>query len=330
MHQKIFRFLPVVVLAISAFGCSENWEIQPTGARASLHNICFSDPDNGWVGGDWGHLASTTDGGRTWQRHKIPKFAEDDIILSVEIVDASNGWISTMQGNLLATNDGGQSWTKQLERETARWLNKIDFVDREIGWAVGKNGAILKTSDGGETWESQQSGVSDDLLDISFADRDIGWITADVGWLSTGGRGEAYILYTDNGGATWKKQSNGFTDFIPDWVSCVSKEESWVAGVTRGGVFRTLDGGSSWEQMLRKKKGIYFKEIHFIDSKTGWVAGQVTGGRTVLVYSTEDGGNTWKRLRIRKWDSICSMAATSDGTLHVVDINNVYTLRPQP
>jgi hypothetical protein len=34
----------------------------------------------------------------------------------------------------------------------------------------------MRTSDGGASWESQNSGTTEDLFDVSFGDFDHGWI----------------------------------------------------------------------------------------------------------------------------------------------------------
>src|SRR5205814_4452652 len=53
-----------------------------------------------------------------------------------------------------------------------------------------------------------------------------------------------------------------------------------------GAVLRTLDGGSSWQNITPASTG--FRDAFFLDATTGWVAGS-------SLYTTTDGGTSWTR-----------------------------------
>src|SRR5213079_2180497 len=53
-----------------------------------------------------------------------------------------------------------------------------------------------------------------------------------------------------------------------------------------GAVLRTLDGGSSWQDVTPASAG--FRDVFFLDATTGWVAGS-------SLYKTTDGGTSWTR-----------------------------------
>lgn len=55
-------------------------------------------------------------------------------------------------------------------------MNAIESSDGKNGWAVGYSGTIQKTSHGGKSWTIQKSGVSSNLSDNSFVDKNTGWI----------------------------------------------------------------------------------------------------------------------------------------------------------
>ncbi len=66
----------------------------------------------------------------------------------------------------------------------------------------------------------------------------------------------------------------------------VSKSDAWVVGAF-GTVFRTRDGGGSWQrQVTHTAQQLY--DVDFADERRGWIV-----GRSGLILHTSDGGDTW-------------------------------------
>jgi photosystem II stability/assembly factor-like uncharacterized protein len=183
-----------------------------------LAGLRFADREHGWVYGELGALFVTGDGGKSWERQRVPT---RHLLLGASFLDAQTGWLSGGGMTVLKTSDGGASWrsgtvflpaggegaqrpkesvrveTEQLESDTrqvgGRRLNAVWFATHERGWAVGGEGVIIATNDGGRTWRPQTSGVGDDLYDVKFFDESEGWAV---------GRGGT-MLHTNDGGRTW-------------------------------------------------------------------------------------------------------------------------------
>ena len=116
---------------------------------------------------------------------------------------------------------------------------------------------------------------------------------------------------TENNGVTWKpvfeKESSysiGVVELDPSnpntvWVG--TGENNSQRSVAFGdGVYRSLDGGQSWQNMgLKDSAHISMIRIHPEDSNTVWVAAQGplwnSGGDRGL-YKTIDGGASWERI----------------------------------
>jgi photosystem II stability/assembly factor-like uncharacterized protein len=64
--------------------------------------------------------------------------------------------------------------------------------------------------------------------------------------------------------------------------------EGWMVGEL-GRIFRTTDGGKTWERQDAGTKRP-FLAISCLDGKTAWIA-----GKEGIVYGTTDGGTTWKQ-----------------------------------
>jgi len=155
-------------------------------------------------------------------------------------------------------------------------LFAVDALDQEHAWIVGFNSTIVHTPDGGTTWETQTSGVSVSLCDVSFVSPQTGWIA---------GR-EGTILTTKDGGGSWSKQSSGTTHHLFG-LTFVDESFGWAVG-DFGTIIHTGDGGKTWVSQGSGEDRIY-NDVCFVDQQNGWVAGEYG-----LLYHTTDGGNTWK------------------------------------
>lgn len=186
----------------------------------------------------------------------------------------------------------------QTYYEQDNYLNSVHFVDEYNGFAVGDGGTILHSSDGGVYWVAQLSGTSDELRAVHFADSTTGVVVGDNGT----------ILSTIDGGQNWTQIDQigqGFT-FVLD-AMFVNSEIGWVIGndvyddegeVPQPVVWKTLDGGVSWQESYLDYSYLFIRGCHFIDENIGWLVGltidevndEITTGS---ILKTEDGGNSW-------------------------------------
>jgi photosystem II stability/assembly factor-like uncharacterized protein len=184
----------------------------------------------------------------------------------------------------------------------------------------GTGSGVWKTTDGGATW----SNISDKYFKtgsvgaIAVADSDPNVLYVGMGETairgSTTSHGDGVYKSTD-AGATWTNVGLADTRQIarvrihpqnPDIVLVAAQGHIWGPNPARG-IFRTLDGGKTWKQVL------------FVDEKTGssdlvmdptnprilyaafwqvyrkgWT--MQSGGPGGGLYKSIDGGDTWKKL----------------------------------
>jgi photosystem II stability/assembly factor-like uncharacterized protein len=127
---------------------------------------------------------------------------------------------------------------------------------------------------------------------VQFVDRQEGWAAGDDG----------VIWHTIDGGQTWERQPTGVTASLRSvhflnpytgWV--VGREELPHGGGSVGVLLFTQDGGLKWRRAgLNTLPGL--NVIRFLDNKTGFVAGDGTEQFPTGVFTTSDGGRTWKPL----------------------------------
>ncbi len=128
------------------------------------------------------------------------------------------------RGHILYSDDQGQSW-KQASVPVSSDLNAVQFPTEKQGWAVGHDGVVLHSSDGGASWEKQLDGrqLGRLMQDYYSARPDA------AQWLDEGKRIET---------------EGADKPFLDLWFS--DERTGFVVGAFNL-IFRTRDGGQSWE-----------------------------------------------------------------------------------
>ena len=75
MVSTILRSAIVIILVSTSVAAQ--WSRLPNSGTGDLIAVYFTSEREGWVAGDNGYLASTTDGGRTWKPYNLS--ATEDI-----------------------------------------------------------------------------------------------------------------------------------------------------------------------------------------------------------------------------------------------------------
>ena len=71
-----------------------------------------------------------------------------------------------------------------------------------------------------------------------------------------------------------------------------------AAGTIRSYLLRTSDGGKSWQEVMPPVLGSALTHVAFSDPQHGWALAQwaVEGPGTIVLFSSSDGGKTWRQL----------------------------------
>ena len=190
----------------------------------------------------------------------------------------------------------------------------------DIIYAGAASGGIFKSTDQGDSWEP----IFDNALSLSIGDLDIATsdpntIYVGTGESNAGGGSLAYdgvgIYKTNDGGQNWTHL--GLTDIGSVGKVAVDPQNpnrAFVAAMgdlfgnnPERGVFRTQDGGASWEQVLHvtDSTGAVDLAIHPTQPDTIYAAlwqrvrqphRRSYGGPTSGIYRSFDGGTTWTPL----------------------------------
>ncbi len=238
------------------------------------------------------------------------------LFLITGLNDQTNAQSNPSKSDLLQS----YSWRAIGPANMGGRVTDIDGVpgDPSTFYVSGADGGIHKTIDGGVSFQpifENQRAYSIGALTIAPSDKNILWVgTGEGDPRNSVGYGWGVYKSTD-GGASWEHLGLKKTERIkrivvdptnPD-VACVcALGKEWGANPERG-VFKTTDGGKTWDKIL------------YIDEDTGCAdiamenenprimyAGMWTfrrrpwrfddGGKNTAIYKTTDGGANWKKI----------------------------------
>lgn len=269
-------------------------EFEPSpGARFTIGQPFFSDPDHGWYSltnltGPGFDLYHTEDGGRSWSR-------------------VSSGSLAQPSGPAGANN----------------FVSSMSFHDQRTGWMVVENvllpngpasSSIYATSDGGQTWGEQHLPGPTGEPDARLQQADVPAFLPDgsaviYANLAIGGRQEAYAYPSSDGGHSWGAArqlpagSFGRTGGVARLA--FSDSRNWFDGA--GSVlWVTHDAGAHWRQLARLDKNSFFVAIQTFPTGRLWATVQqllVCGSDSVCISSppprlltSTDGGRHWTKV----------------------------------
>ena len=136
------------------------------------------------------------------------------------------------------------------------------------------------------------------------------WMSdATTGWARTTTR---LILHTTDGGTSWQDVTPaypaGSTGQLPPAFAFLSGTVAWVAvsekqqldGTIPNVLFRTSDGGHTWQEAMLPRSGLGVSQVQFVNAQDGWVlasfGGVAAGSQAVDLFRSTDGGQTWSTV----------------------------------
>ncbi|MBC7362133.1 MAG: hypothetical protein H5U06_07630 [Candidatus Aminicenantes bacterium] len=181
-----------------------------------------------------------------------------------------------------------------------------------------RNGGVWKTTNNGTTFEpvfDAQSHLSIGAIAISSSNPEIVWVGTGEAYCTRSSHSGDGVYKSTDGGKTWQNMGLRDSHHIPriivhptnpDIVYVASMGHLFTPNTERG-VFKTTDGGKSWEKVLYINDKIGVIDL-VMDPSNPEVLYAATydkvrlpwhyeaGGPGSGIYKTTDGGRTWKRL----------------------------------
>jgi photosystem II stability/assembly factor-like uncharacterized protein len=136
------------------------------------------------------------------------------------------------------------------------------------------------------------------------------WMSdATTGWARTTTQ---LILHTTDGGNSWQNVTTPYpaekTVQLPPVFASLNGTVAWVAvtenqqsdGTIPSLLFRTSDGGHTWQEAMLPRSGLGVSQVQFVNAQDGWVlagfGGVAAGSQAVDLFRSTDGGQTWSTV----------------------------------
>jgi len=289
--RSFLLYFVFVIVFTGSICAQDGWTLQSANTNVDLVAVFFTSSEKGWIAGDEGFLASTNDGGRTWNKYPLNT---TENINEIYFRNDDNGYLVAGR-KMFITRDGGRSWQEtriyrasEFGTGTPEFLS-IRFSDKKRGYVIGSvlrrsgndeivvDSLLMRTTDGGETWQRIPVPSKTELFHLDFSGNSRGWIVGDKG----------LILATEDEGSTWKIQNSGVTRELYN-VDFRNDRDGYAVG-SSGTILRTEDGGLNWEKVSSAFNETLMR-VDFADDKNGTVVGH---GGTIL--RSSDRGRNWIR-----------------------------------
>ncbi len=191
--------------------------------------------------------------------------------------------------------------------------------DQSVWYVAVGSGGVWKTTNAGTTWSpifDGQSSYSIGCLALDPSNPSTIWVGTGE---NVGGRHVGYgdgIYRSDDGGASWKKRGLEHSERIgsiivhpgdSNTVFVAAQGPLWSAGGERG-VYKTTDGGETWERLIGDDEYMGANEVVMDPSNPDVlyaamhqrfrnVAALMNGGPKSGIHKSTDGGATWRELK---------------------------------
>lgn len=162
----------------------------------------------------------------------------------------------------------------------------IDPSNPDTLYLGTSGGEVYASTDGAKTWQNPRGGIPFPgyVVDNLVLDRS-GRLWA-AGWGVWGG---GVIAVSDDGGRNWARRDVGLEDFSVRAIAIDPHDTDFVLVGGLTGVYRSTDGGASWEQISDQIN----VESLAIDPRTH---DRIYVGTWRQGTRTDDGGKTWKLI----------------------------------
>ncbi|MBC7652601.1 MAG: oxidoreductase [Deinococcales bacterium] len=158
MLQKCLVLIIVSCCITHSYAQNPVITIVDTSKRVSIRGLSVVDNATIWCSGNYGSVARSIDGGKTFKWQTIKGYEKYDF-RDIEAFDANTAIIMGIAepAIILKTKDGGQTWQKVFEDTTkGMFLDAMAFDRKGNGWVIGDpiNNQFYKafTKNNGDSW----------------------------------------------------------------------------------------------------------------------------------------------------------------------------------
>jgi photosystem II stability/assembly factor-like uncharacterized protein len=291
--------------------------------RRAVRDLAFADSTNGYLYAPG--LLTTHDGGRSWRRQSLPPVSQLSLGRGYAFALTHSG--STGRAALWRTPIGRDRWSRlplpaaaaapASDKELARSFS----LQLSVGGVTlvllqpGFNGPSSFPHPAGRLWASNDSGASWRSARVPCSKADGRAAVSAIAfhnprtWLldcfdnrqsSQAQNTEHHLYRSIDAGRTWKRVSDPTRHNMPAMLADNGNGHTLFATVGGGGdaLVGSFDVDRHWQLLFHSGGGFFgWADLQFITRETALVVGP-THYAPEHLYRTDDGGRTWRILRV--------------------------------
>jgi photosystem II stability/assembly factor-like uncharacterized protein len=234
-------------------------------------------------------------------------------------------YIGAVNGGVWKTNDYGRTWKPIFDKEPTGSIGAIAVAptDPNVVYVTSGEGlhrpdlstgdGIYKSTDAGATWTHLGLRDGQQIPQIAVDPRDPSRLFVAVLGHPYGSSQERGIFRSTDGGQTFQKvlykdEFTGGSDVELDpsnpdlvyaslWQAQEGPWENSEWSGTNGGLFKSVDGGTTWHQLSRGlPDGIEQIDVAIAPSHSSRIYATVATEHGVGIYRSDDAGENWSRI----------------------------------
>lgn len=245
-------------------------------------------------------LFKTSDAGDTWQEMNL-SIDGGTQHYNIHFTGTATGFVS-IGSTLYQTSDGGNTFSSRELISEPHYISNIHFINPQTGFVslvrTQTDGEIyrdmiFRTGDGGATWENVYSEQPPGQLVFVYPGiSNMQFVNTQTGFAVSSGV-PAFFLKTTDGGQNWDTLPTNFLNGFEGLndVHFLTEQTGFVT--TGQHVYKTINGGQSWQQQTINPAGDYYiAAIEMVNENLGYLSGHgifktTNGGGTVSIKHTE-------------------------------------------
>jgi len=259
---------------------------------------------------EWRSIGPANMGGRTADVEGVA--GDPDIV-----------YVGTASGGIWKTVNGGQTWRPIFERQGTISVGDLALEPKnpEVIWvgtgesnvrnSVSFGDGVYKSTDGGKTWQHMGLRNTERISRIVINPRNPDVVYVGALGHAFGANEERGVFMTTDGGKTWTKTlyidaEHGISDLDIDPVNpnvlyagvWSFRRMPWThrSGSERGGVFKSIDGGRTWNKLTVGLPKLIGRIGVKVAPSSPNVVYAITESKDGTLYRSDDGGDNWRRV----------------------------------
>ena len=298
MTNRRFKFSIGVCLSILVFNFHALAQIEPAAMTSAMANL------------SWRSIGPANMGGRIADIEGVP--GNPNVV-----------YVATGSGGIFKTTNGGISWTPIFDRQSTISVGDIALEpgNPDVIWvgtgesnvrnSVSFGDGVYKSTDGGKNWKHLGLKDSNTISKIVISPKnpDVVYVAA-VGH-AWGPNEERGVFMTTDGGKTWQKtlyldNQHGISDLEIDpqnpnilhagvW-RFERKPWTFTSGSEKGGVFRSTDGGRTWNKIDKGLPKLIGRVGLSVAASNPNVVYAILEAKEGTLYRSDDKGETYRQV----------------------------------